>query len=97
MKGQTALNLYEKIVNGQEKISIIGLGYVGLPIAVSFSKRAKVIGFDLNANKIEIYKSGIDPTHEVGNEAVENCSVDFTADETKYISVDSNLIGKEIN
>ena len=92
MKGQTALNLYEKIVNGQEKISIIGLGYVGLPIAVSFSKRAKVIGFDLNANKIEIYKSGIDPTHEVGNEAVENCAVDFTADETKLREAKFHII-----
>lgn len=77
------MDLYEKIVNGEEKISLVGLGYVGMPIAVAFSKKAKVVGFDLNAKKIEIYKSGVDPTNEVGDEAIQNCTVDFTADETK--------------
>lgn len=77
------MSLYEKIVNGEEKISLVGLGYVGMPIAVAFSKKVKVVGFDLNAKKIELYKSGIDPTNEVGNEAIKNCTVDFTADETK--------------
>lgn len=76
------MNLYEKIVNGEEKISLVGLGYVGMPIAVAFSKKAKVVGFDLNAKKIELYKNGIDPTNEVGDEAIKNCTVDFTADET---------------
>lgn len=76
------MNLYEKIVNGEEKVSLVGLGYVGMPIAVAFSKKVKVIGFDLNAKKIELYKNGIDPTNEVGNEAIKNCTVDFTADET---------------
>lgn len=77
------MNLYEKIVNGEEKISLVGLGYVGMPIAVAFSKKVKVVGFDLNAKKIELYKSGIDPTNEVGNETIKNCAVDFTADEIK--------------
>lgn len=77
------MSLYEKIVNGEEKISLVGLGYVGMPIAVAFSKKVKVVGFDLNAKKIELYKSGIDPTNEVGNEAIKACTVDFTADETK--------------
>ena len=72
--------LYEKIVRREEKISLIGLGYVGMPIAVSFSKKADVIGFDLNKNKIELYKKGIDPTKEVGDDAIKACSVDFTAD-----------------
>lgn len=76
-------NLYEKIVNGQEKISLVGLGYVGMPIAVAFAKKVKVIGFDLNKAKIELYKSGIDPTKEVGDEAIKNSTVEFTADETK--------------
>lgn len=75
--------LYEKIVAGEEKISLVGLGYVGMPIAVAFSKKVKVIGYDLNAKKIELYKSGIDPTNEVGNEAIKNCTVEFTSDETK--------------
>ncbi len=76
-------NLYEKIVNGEEKISLVGLGYVGMPIAVAFSKKVKVVGFDLNAKKIELYKNGIDPTNEVGDDAIKACTVEFTADETK--------------
>ncbi|MBE7058179.1 MAG: nucleotide sugar dehydrogenase [Ruminococcaceae bacterium] len=74
-------NLYEKIVKGEEKISLVGLGYVGMPIAVAFSKKVGVIGYDLNEKKIELYKSGIDPTNEVGDEAIKNCSVEFTSDE----------------
>lgn len=77
------MKLYEKIVNGKEKISLVGLGYVGMPIAVAFSKKVKVVGYDLNAKKIELYKSGKDPTNEVGDEAIKSCTVDFTADETK--------------
>lgn len=73
--------LYEKIVSKQEKISLVGLGYVGMPIAVSFSKKVNVIGFDTNKEKIDLYKAGIDPTKEVGNEEIANCSVEFTADE----------------
>ena len=74
------MNLYEKIVSGEEKISLVGLGYVGMPIAVAFSKKAKVIGFDLNKKKIEAYKNGIDATKEVGDEGIKNCSVEFTSD-----------------
>jgi len=74
------MNLYEAIKTRKEKISIIGLGYVGLPIAVAFSRKAEVIGFDYNEEKIELYKSGVDPTKEVGNEGVADCEVDFTAD-----------------
>ena len=75
--------LYEKIVNGEEKISLVGLGYVGMPIAVAFAKKAKVVGYDLNAKKIELYKSGIDPTNEVGDDAIKSTTVEFTSDETK--------------
>ena len=61
------MSLYEKIVSKEEKISLVGLGYVGMPIAVEFAKRGvEVIGFDLNAAKIETYKSGIDPRICVG-------------------------------
>ena len=77
------MSLYQKIVNGEEKISLVGLGYVGMPIAVSFAKKVKVVGFDLNAKKIELYKSGIDPTNEVGDDVIKNTTVEFTADETK--------------
>ena len=76
-------NLYEKIIAKEEAISLVGLGYVGMPIAVAFAKKAQVIGYDLNAKKIELYKSGIDPTLEVGDEAIKNTTVEFTSDETK--------------
>ena len=76
-------HLYEDLLSGKEKLSLVGLGYVGMPIAVAFAKKIKVIGFDLNKAKIELYKSGLDPTREVGDEAVKNSSVEFTADETK--------------
>ena len=77
------MNLYEKITGRKEKISLVGLGYVGMPIAVSFSKVAEVIGFDINKSKIELYKKGIDPTKEVGDGIISNCNVEFTSDETK--------------
>ncbi len=77
------MSLYEKIIRGEEKISLVGLGYVGMPIAVAFARKVKVVGFDLNAEKIALYKSGIDPTNEVGDEVIQNTSVEFTADETK--------------
>lgn len=77
------MSLYEKIVAKEEKLALVGLGYVGMPIAVAFSKKINVIGFDLNEAKIELYKNGIDPTNEVGNEAIKACAVDFTADETR--------------
>ncbi len=77
------MGLYEKIVAKEEKISLVGLGYVGMPIAVAFAKKVNVIGYDLNEKKIELYKSGIDPTNEVGNEVIANTTVEFTADETK--------------
>ncbi|MBP2639669.1 MAG: UDP-N-acetyl-D-galactosamine dehydrogenase [Firmicutes bacterium] len=77
------MSLYKKIINRQEKMSLIGLGYVGMPIAVSFSKKADVIGFDVNKTKIALYKKGIDPTNEVGNDVISTCSVDFTSDERR--------------
>ena len=76
-------NLYEKLLKGKEKLSLVGLGYVGMPIAVAFAKKIKVVGYDLNAKKIELYKSGIDPTREVGDEAIKQTTVEFTADESK--------------
>lgn len=77
------MKLYEGLVKRTEKLSLVGLGYVGMPIAVAFARKINVIGFDLNAKKIEMYKDGIDPTHEVGDEAISNTTVEFTADETR--------------
>lgn len=75
--------LYERLKNGEEKLALIGLGYVGMPIAVEFAKHVKVIGFNHNERRIQQYKNGIDPTNEVGNEAISRTSVDFTSDETR--------------
>ena len=77
------MSLYDKLVSGEEKLSLVGLGYVGMPIAVAFAKKINVVGFDLNEKKIELYKNGIDPTHEVGDDAISKTTVEFTADETK--------------
>ena len=76
------MSLYEKIIKNEEKLSLVGLGYVGMPIAVAFAaKGIDVIGFDLNKAKIELYKSGVDPTKEVGDDAIKNTSVYFTSNE----------------
>ena len=77
------MSLYSDVVNGKEKISVVGLGYVGLPLAVAFAKKVDVIGFDLNSKKIDLYKSGIDPTNEVGNDAIKLTKVTFASDEAK--------------
>lgn len=77
------MHLYENIVSGKEKLSLVGLGYVGMPIAVAFARKIKVIGFDLNERKIGLYKSGIDPTKEVGDEVIRNTTVEFTADPSR--------------
>lgn len=75
------MSLFEKIKSGEESLSMVGLGYVGMPIAVAFANEGvNVIGFDLNAAKIDLYKSGIDPTHEVGDEAIAKTTVQFTSD-----------------
>lgn len=77
------MKLYEKLLEKKEKLSLIGLGYVGMPIAVAFSKKVDVIGFDTNEKKVGLYKSGIDPTQEVGDEAIAACTVDFTSNEKR--------------
>lgn len=77
------MSIYEDLLNGKEKLSLVGLGYVGMPIAVAFAKKISVIGFDVNEAKVELYKKGIDVTKEVGDEALKNSKVDFTADETR--------------
>lgn len=77
------MNLYEKIKNREEKISLVGLGYVGMPIAVAFARKVDVIGFDISKEKVELYKKGIDPTKEVGDDVIKKTTVEFTADESK--------------
>lgn len=86
-------SLYQKLIKKEEKLALVGLGYVGLPIAVAFAKKGiNVIGFDLNKEKINLYKSGIDPTKEIGDEVIKNTSLEFTSEqeslkEAKFIIV----------
>ncbi len=72
---------FDDLLNKKESLSLVGLGYVGMPIAVAFAKKINVIGFDLNKEKIDLYKSGVDPTREVGDEAIKATAVQFTANE----------------
>ena len=83
--------IYQNLISGKEKLALVGLGYVGMPIAVEFAKHIKVIGFDINEKRINEYRNGIDATKEVG-ETIKSTTVDFTADaarlkEAKFIIV----------
>lgn len=86
------MGLHCEIVSGKEKIAVIGLGYVGMPIAVAFAKKVNVIGFDLNEKKIGLYKSGVDPTHEVGDEEIKKTTVQFTSDEKRLRDAKFHII-----
>lgn len=77
------MSIYEKITAREEKIAIVGLGYVGLPIAIAFAKKAEVIGYDINKRKINLYNMGKDPTNEVGEEGIKGTNVEFTSDQTR--------------
>lgn len=76
--------MIEKLLTKKEKISIVGMGYVGLPLAVAFAEKGMdVIGFDINQEKIDVYRKGIDPTHELGDERLSKVKIDYTSDEKK--------------
>ncbi|WP_132052507.1 nucleotide sugar dehydrogenase [Pseudocnuella soli] len=70
--------MYQQLINKEQKLAVIGLGYVGLPIALEFAKKISVIGFDINAQRIELMKQGIDPSNELEREAFEGCDITFT-------------------
>lgn len=86
------MGLYEKIVSRQEKISVVGLGYVGMPLAVAFADKIDVIGFDINKSKIEQYKAGHDITNEVGDERLKHTTVHFTSDESELRKVKFHIV-----
>lgn len=75
-------DIYTGLINGNEKLALVGLGYVGMPIAVEFAKHVKVIGFDINEKRVNEYKNGIDSTNEVGP-VIKSTTVDFTSDATR--------------
>jgi UDP-N-acetyl-D-glucosamine/UDP-N-acetyl-D-galactosamine dehydrogenase len=86
------VKLFEMLLEKKEKISVIGLGYVGMPLAVAFSRKANVIGFDINAEKVNQYRNGIDPTNEVGDEAIKKSTVEFTSDELRIRDAKFHII-----
>ena len=78
------MDLSQQIMNRESALAVVGLGYVGMPLAVAFAKKGlRVVGYDLNKAKIEAYRNGIDPTREVGNDAIRATTMEFTADETR--------------
>ena len=84
--------IYQDLIDKKTKVAIIGLGYVGLPIALEFARKIKVIGFDINSRRIEMMKNHIDPSKEVGKEMFEGKEIEFTHDleklkEASYIEV----------
>ena len=84
-------SIYQGLISGKEKLALVGLGYVGMPIAVEFAKHVKVIGYDINEKRVNEYRNGIDATNEVG-EAIKKTKVEFTSDasrlkEAKFIIV----------
>jgi UDP-N-acetyl-D-galactosamine dehydrogenase len=86
------MNLYKKIRNKKEKISIIGLGYVGLPLAISFAKKVEVVGFDINKEKVESYKKGIDVTNEVGNKSLQETTAFLTSNKDELKKAKFHII-----
>ena len=72
------MDVFEQLINKKTKLALVGLGYVGMPIAVAFAKKVDVIGFDSNSHKISLYKKGIDPTLEVGDKTIKETKVEFT-------------------
>lgn len=87
------MELFHKLIECKEKLSLVGLGYVGMPIAVAFAKKGiNVVGFDLNKEKIGLYKAGVDPTKEVGDEAISQTSVFFTAEEKELKNAKFHIV-----
>jgi UDP-N-acetyl-D-galactosamine dehydrogenase len=72
--------MYQNLLDKNKKLAVIGLGYVGLPIALEFAKKVKVIGFDINAKRVEMMRNSIDPSQELEKEAFDGCDIEFTND-----------------
>ena len=72
--------MYQDLIEKNKKLAVIGLGYVGLPIALEFAKKIKVIGFDINADRVKMMQNRIDPSQELEPEAFDNTEIEFTND-----------------
>jgi len=74
------MSIYNKLINKETRIAVIGLGYVGLPIALEFARKMKVVGFDINQKRVDMMRNNIDPSEELESAAFEGCDIHFTAD-----------------
>ena len=83
--------MYNKIISKKAKISVIGLGYVGLPIALEFAKITSVIGFDIKEDRVELMKNNIDPSRELESSEFDNCDIEFTANIEELSKIDKEL------
>lgn len=86
------MSVYQELKAGQTFLSLTGLGYVGLPIAIAFSNKIKVIGYDFNEDKVNLFKNGVDPTKEVGDDAIRNATVDFTSNPEKLMNAKFHIV-----
>ena len=87
------MNIYEKLLNKEATLSVIGLGYVGLPIALEFARKIKVVGFDIKADRVEKMRNRIDPSEELGPEAFDNCDILFSSDPEDLKKANFHVIG----
>ena len=86
------MNLYDQLIQKQAKLSVIGLGYVGLPIALEFARKIKVIGFDLNQGRVEMMKNRIDPSEELPSEAFDGCDIEYTSDPDRLKNAQFHIV-----
>ena len=76
---ENRIEIYDSLVNKEAKLAVIGLGYVGLPIALEFAKKISVIGFDINPSRVDMMRNNIDPSNELTASDFEGCDIQFTA------------------
>lgn len=86
------MNIYDKLINKEAKLSVIGLGYVGLPIALEFAKKISVIGFDIKPDRVEKMRNNIDPSEELSAEDFENCDIHFTYETEDLKEADFHIV-----
>ncbi len=73
-------SLYDRLLKKEAKLAVIGLGYVGLPIALAFARKIRVVGFDINQKRVDMMRRGEDPSNELETAEFEGCDIHFTAD-----------------
>lgn len=86
------MELYNDLISGRTKLSVVGLGYVGLPLAIAFARHVEVVGFDINSHKVELYRQGVDVTREVGDSAVRQTSAYFACDERELRKASFHIV-----